>query len=140
MFQNGRAFYVFGDESPNRNFAGTYWIHKQRAVFHIAQLLRVNLRPLLYRTNNGERRTELVTYIRDIFRPLVAEGWFDPINDGDAVTLSSCVRILASLANNPVEVRNLGKLVANIQFRVVNTTKVIEIGIGTSGVSVGLAA
>lgn len=140
VFQNGRAFYVFGDESPNRNFAGTYWIHKQRAVFHVAQLLRVNLRPLLYRTNNGERRTELVATIRDIFRPLVAEGWFDPINDGDAVTLSSCVRILASLANNPVEVRNLGKLVAGIQFRVVNTTKVIEIGIGTSGVSVGLAA
>lgn len=136
IMQSGRSFYVFGDEAANPQFKGRYWIHKMRATLHIVAVLRFNLSSLVYHVNNSTNRAKCVRDIRALLKPLSQSGWFDPREDGFPNTFDGQVAIQCDELNNPQAVRDAGRLLAAVQFRIVNTIKNVEIGINTGGISV----
>ena len=132
--RSGPSVFAWGDEGPNKLFNGTYWLHKQRSILHVAALLRANHDTFLFHAQSPSLRRDLILSVRSLLEPLHENGWFKTLETGLPPTFENSVAIQCDETNNPNP--ETGKLICSIKAYVVDTTKLIEFNIGTSGVSV----
>lgn len=135
VVHRGASIYLFGDEAPGLNGKGTLWAHKAKCLLHMVAEIRANLYQYVYEVVDESLRKMVVSALREIFRPHHTAGWFKGTGD-----LYADVQIIANDSNNPPEVQALGKIVATVRFEIVETAKVVEVILGTTGMAVRAAA
>lgn len=134
MVQSGPSIYAFGGEGANKDWKGTYWHHKQRAILHVMALLRANHGDFVFHSQSPTKRRDLVLSVRSLMEPLFNAGWFKTLEPGLPPTFENCVAIQCDEANNPNP--ETGKLICSVKAFIVDTTKLVEFNVGTSGISV----
>jgi hypothetical protein len=141
VMADGAAIYVHGDQGANSGFLGTFWLHKQKAFLDIIQTLNAGqFADLEYEANVGGEGSTLQTLIEakivQILELFWRDGALDILEDGLPVAFESAYKVDAGPSLNPVAVRDQGRRVANVEFRIVNTTKRIQLNLFTTGIAV----
>ena len=143
IIQEGAVIYLHGDQGRNPQGAGTFWLHKQITALQISADLRANFGDVLYDVNRGGAGSPLelkmVAKAKMILRRYFNDGALDILVDGQPYLFKNCVVIEAGEALNPQAVRDQGKRIGSVEFRIVNTTKVVEWQLFTDGISVAFA-
>lgn len=130
VVHQGTAIYLFGDQSPALGYAGTVWTHKVQCVLHVVAECRANLGQYVYEVPDDVLYGRLKMALRNLLKPHWRAGWFK------GGSFEAAVRISCNAATNPPEVQEIGTVVASVSFECVETSKVVEVQIGTAGIAV----
>jgi hypothetical protein len=131
MNHNG-SIRLWGARMPSSTYQGPLWTHKLYCALHLVEELRSNLLRYTFDINDPRLRGKVTRTIRDLMRPHWRAGWFE------GGSFDAAVSITCNESNNPSEVRELGRVVAEVSVTFVNTAEEIDFTIGTQGIAVSI--
>ncbi len=132
--QQGASIFVYGDEIAMPNFVGLAWLHKERAIRHIARELLFLGRRYTFDVIDQALWARITVDVRKLLRPKFNAGWFK-VRPGQGFEDVVSVRVDSTL--NPDVVQEAGKVIAVVQIQgIKDTAKLVEFALQPGTVAV----